>query len=241
MTEIQKLKTQLCEKQHYNFDDLLDLVKVLRSDEGCVWDREQTNKSIRNALIDETYEFIEGLDADDNELMCEELGDVLFQVIFHAQITKEDVKFDVNNVIDGICKKMIERHPHVFGDTFADTSEKVLETWEKIKNKEKERKTPYEQLKSVAVSLPSLMRCQKLLSKSYKTGLSIEKSFDEIKSEMVETLDNISSQNIAEKDIGKLLFCAVSLAKAGNIDAEQALYNQNNDFLRNFEPENNAN
>lgn len=241
MTEIKELKTQLCEREHYNFDDLLSLVKVLRSEEGCVWDREQTNKSIRNALIDETYEFIEGLDDDNNELMCEELGDVLFQVIFHTQITKEDEKFDINDVIDGICKKMIERHPHVFGDTFADTSEKVLDNWEKIKNKEKERKTPYEQLKSVAVSLPSLMRCQKLLSKSHKTELLQEKNFDDIKADFSKTLDGISNENVSEKDIGKLLFCAVSLAKAKGIDAEQALYNQNNDFLRKFEPENNTN
>ena len=158
----------LVSKSKYSFDDLCLLVGVLRSENGCPWDREQTNKSIRNCFIDETYEFIEGLDNDDNELMCEELGDVLFQIIFHADIKSDDYTFSINNVVDGICKKMILRHPHVFGDVSVANSGEVLVNWENIKNDEKSRKTPYEQLDSVSKSLPSMMRAQKLISKAKK-------------------------------------------------------------------------
>jgi tetrapyrrole methylase family protein/MazG family protein len=169
---------ELLSKNNYNFDDLCNLVSVLRSEEGCPWDREQTNKSIRNCIIDETYEFIEGLDTDDDKLMCEELGDVLFQVVFHSDIKQDNNVFDIGNVIDGICKKMILRHPHVFGTVNVADSAEVLVNWENIKNDEKQRKTPLEQLQSVSKALPSLMRAQKLQSKAAKNNLIEKASFD---------------------------------------------------------------
>ena len=155
----------------HTYEDFLKVIEELRSEHGCPWDREQTNKSIRNCFIDETYEFIEGLDTDDNKLMCEELGDVLFQIIFHADIKSDNNSFDINEIIDGICKKMILRHPHVFGDVSVKNSGEVLVNWENIKNDEKSRKTPYEQLDSVSKSLPSMMRAQKLISKAKKNCL----------------------------------------------------------------------
>lgn len=226
--------SDLISKKKYSFDDLCNLVSVLRSEDGCPWDREQTNKSIRNCIIDETYEFIEGLDNDDNALMCEELGDVLFQVIFHSDIKKDEKVFDINSVIDGICKKMILRHPHVFGDINVKNSSEVLVNWENIKNDEKHRKTPYEQLDSVAKSLPSLMRCQKLQSKAEKNSLTEKSDFnnliDSAKNELDKLKDNKNAQGI-----GNLLFHICSIARSLDVDAEETLYIENEKFLHKFE------
>ena len=128
----------LLEKEHYNIDDLNMIVGVLRSEGGCPWDMEQTHKSIRNDLIEETYEVIEAIDTDNSELMQEELGDVLLQVSFHADIEREAGNFEFSDVTDGICKKLIHRHPHVFGDVNVSTSAQVLSNWGKIKSEEKE-------------------------------------------------------------------------------------------------------
>lgn len=129
------------EKENYNFNDLVEIVKILRAPDGCPWDREQTHKSIRSNFIEETYEAVEAIDTDDLDLLKEELGDVLLQVALHAEIESEQGTFDINDVCDGICKKLIIRHPHVFGDVNADTTEKVLKNWDAIKMKTKSQKT----------------------------------------------------------------------------------------------------
>lgn len=232
--EIESIKARLVSNKNFSFDDLCDLVAVLRSENGCPWDREQTNKSIRNCFIDETYEFIEGLDNDDNELMCEELGDVLFQIMFHADIKKDDGVFAIDDVVDGICKKMILRHPHVFGDVNVSNSSEVLVNWENIKNNEKSRKTPYEQLDSVAKSLPSLMRSQKLQKKADKTGLckfeSVDKAVDNIQS----ALDCFKiSKN--KDDLGKILFAVCGVSQMMDVECEEILYIENEKFLKSFE------
>lgn len=233
MNEANKVIERLMSKSSYNFDDLCDLVTVLRSENGCPWDREQTNKSIRNCIIDETYEFIEGLDNEDNELMCEELGDVLFQIVFHSDIKRDNGAFNVNDVIDGICKKMIIRHPHVFGDVNVKNSDEVLVNWENIKNDEKKRKTPYEQLDSVAKSLPSLMRAQKLISKAQKNNLIECADFDSAVSDVKECLDNLKNTN--DRDcLGELLFKICSLARYMDVEAEEILYVENEKFLKRF-------
>ncbi|MBE6681775.1 MAG: nucleoside triphosphate pyrophosphohydrolase [Ruminococcaceae bacterium] len=233
MNEANKVIERLMSKSSYNFDDLCDLVTVLRSENGCPWDREQTNKSIRNCIIDETYEFIEGLDNEDNELMCEELGDVLFQIVFHSDIKRDNGAFNVNDVIDGICKKMIIRHPHVFGDVNVKNSDEVLVNWENIKNDEKKRKTPYEQLDSVAKSLPSLMRAQKLIGKAQKNNLIECADFDSAVSDVKECLDNL--KNINDRDcLGELLFKICSLARYMDVEAEEILYVENEKFLKRF-------
>ena len=125
------------EKKTYNLEDIRELVEILRSPDGCAWDREQTHKSVRNAMIEETYEFIEGLDKDDRTLMKEELGDVLFQVFFHARIAEESGNFSMDDIADEVCKKMVLRHPHVFGDAEIKNSKGVLEAWKAIKKQEK--------------------------------------------------------------------------------------------------------
>lgn len=223
----------LLSKEKYDFDDLCGLVSVLRSEDGCPWDREQTNKSIRNCMIDETYEFIEGLDNDDNALMCEELGDVLFQIIFHSDIKKDEAAFTVDDVIDGICKKMIMRHPHVFGDVSVSNSSEVLVNWENIKNDEKKRKTPYEQLDSVARTLPSLMRCQKLQSKAVKNNLIKELSFDEQIEAAEKKLHELKCKKNADA-LGELLFSICGISKILDVESEEILYIENEKFLKGF-------
>ena len=234
MFDAKTAKKELITKKHFEFDDLCTLVSVLRSPEGCPWDREQTNKSIRNAFIDETYEFIEGLDLNDNELMCEELGDVLFQIIFHADIKKDASVFKISDVIDGICKKMILRHPHVFGDVSVKNSGEVLVNWENIKNDEKQRKTPYEQLDSISKSLPSLMRAQKLQKKADKTQLYKLKSTTEFVSSLRNVLDEIQANGANKNNIGRLLFQCAGLCQSIDVEGEEALGIENDKFLNKF-------
>ena len=131
----------MAQKKEYVFEDLITIVEILRSEKGCPWDREQDHKSIRKDFIEETYEVIEAIDTENPALLREELGDVLLQVAFHARIEEEAGRFNIDGVANDICVKLVHRHPHVFGDVFADTSEKVLSNWEKIKSEEKERKT----------------------------------------------------------------------------------------------------
>ena len=135
MTAEEKIK-YLLEKKNYTFEDLVTLVEVLRSEKGCPWDREQTHISIRRDLIEETYEVVEALDTQDSALLREELGDLLLQIVFHAVIEKEEGRFDINDVANDICEKLIHRHPHVFGDVVASTTDKVLSNWEIIKSEE---------------------------------------------------------------------------------------------------------
>lgn len=227
-------KEYLLSKENFSFSDLCLLVKILRSEDGCPWDREQTSKSIRNCFIDEVYEFIEGLDNDDDKLMCEELGDVLFQVVFHSQIKLEEGKFSSEDVIDGICKKMILRHPHVFANLSVTGSEQVLSNWDIIKNDEKQRKTPYAQLDAVSKALPSLMRAQKLISKAEKNGLVQKESFENC----IKNIERITEEIKTTKDIskiGELLFSTASLSRLLDVEAEQALYVENERFLEKFE------
>ena len=160
MTVQEKIKA-LLQKERYCFEDLVTVVEVLRAPEGCPWDREQDHHSIRDDLIEETYEVIEAIDTDDPVLLREELGDVMLQVVFHARIEEECGVFDMDDVANDICVKLIHRHPHVFGSVQADTSEQVLTNWEMIKSEEKERKTVTDKLRAVPPMLPALMRAAK--------------------------------------------------------------------------------
>lgn len=159
------------EKDNYNVYDLVEVIRKLRSPGGCPWDIEQTHHSIRQNLIEETYEVIEAIDKEDTELLKEELGDVLLQVVFHSIIEEEQSSFNIDDVADGVCKKMIIRHPHVFSDVKADTTEQVLKNWDAIKMKTKSQNTQSEVLNGISRSLPSLMRSQKIQQKAAKGWL----------------------------------------------------------------------
>ena len=163
-------------KKTYSFDDLCLIMEILRGEDGCPWDAEQTHQSIRKNFIEETYEVIEAIDTNDSKLLREELGDVMLQVVFHTQMEKEQGTFDINDVANDVCAKLVHRHPHIFGNVNAETPEEVLKNWEAIKNVEKSRNTLYDKLNSIPSMTPALMRAQKVAKKSgeYKENSNVE-------------------------------------------------------------------
>lgn len=226
-------------KDSYGFNDLVEIMKILRSPEGCPWDREQNHKSIRQNFIEETYEAIEAIDTEDSELLKEELGDVLLQVVFHAEIEQSQGGFGIEEVCDGICKKLIERHPHVFGDVVAETSDKVLTNWDKIKMQTKAQKSQSDAIDSVARSLPALMRSTKIQQKAAKVGFdwdsaegALEKVSEEL-SELKAAMEEKNRENIHE-ELGDLLFAVVNVSRFVKVDSEKALYDSCDKFAKRF-------
>ncbi|MBP3370262.1 MAG: nucleoside triphosphate pyrophosphohydrolase [Clostridia bacterium] len=222
----------------YGFEDLVTIVEVLRSNEGCPWDKEQTHKSIRRDFIEETYEVIEAIDTDNRELLREELGDVMLQVVFHAQIETENECFTIEDVANDICVKLIHRHPHVFADVQADTSEKVLSNWEKIKSEEKERKTVTDKLRAIPPMLPALMRAEKVGKKAScfdfpDTDSVMEKVYEEL-DELKDAMTNGSKDNVAE-EMGDLLLTVTSLCRKLGVESEVALSRATDKFIDRFE------
>ncbi len=227
------------EKQKYSFDDLVEIVKVLRSPNGCPWDREQTHKSIRSNFIEETYEAVEAIDTEDTELLKEELGDVLLQVALHAEMESEKDIFTIDDVCDGICKKLIIRHPHVFSNVNADTTEQVLKNWDAIKMQTKSQKSQTQAMQSVSKALPSLMRSSKIQQKAAKVGFdwenvdgALEKLFEEC-NELKKAIENNDKDNQRE-EIGDVLFSVVNVARFLDIDSEHALYDACDKFTDRF-------
>ncbi len=215
-----ELIASLLEKELFCFDDLVEIMRLLRSEEGCPWDMEQTHGDIRSCMIEEAYEVVEAIDNNDAELLKEELGDVLFQVVFHSRIEDEKGVFRVNDVIDGICKKMIHRHPHVFLKENLKSSEEVIDRWEEIKIEEKQRKMLSSRLRAIPPMLPALMRAQKVIK---KLGITEEKTTADFIEEFRTSMEEISHSQNAERALGRLLFSATMLSVALGLDAEQQL------------------
>ena len=235
---ILEMKKALLQKSQYDFDDLVEIVKILRSPEGCPWDREQDHKSIRNGLIEETYEVIEAIDTEDPVLLREELGDVLLQIVFHAGIEEDAGRFDIDNVANDICAKLIHRHPHVFGDISVENTEQVLSNWEQIKSEEKERVTVTDKLRSIPPMLPALMRATKVGKKASMFDFeTTELVMDKIAEEMVEVSEAVESgvQCDIEEEIGDLLLTVTSLCRKLDVDAEAALNKATEKFINRFE------
>lgn len=227
------------QKESYNIEDLIEIVGLLRSEGGCPWDKEQTHESIRSDFIEEVYEAIEAIDLKDTALLREELGDVLLQVVFHCQIEHEQEHFAFEDICDELCKKLIVRHPHVFGNVKADDTQQVLKNWDNIKKETKGQKTYTDTLESVAKSLPALMRAQKVGKRAMRAGMdfgSSEDAFECIKSETAELEQAISSGNKQEieDEFGDLLFSCVNTARHLGIDSEQALTDATEKFIRRF-------
>lgn len=226
-------------KQKYSIDDLVEIMRLLRSENGCPWDREQTHASIRKDFIEETYEAIEAIDKQDSHLLCEELGDVLMQVVFHAQIEAEKQVFDFSDVTDGVCKKLIERHPHVFGDVQVDSTDDVLVNWDKIKSKSKQRNTVTDKMLAVPRQLPALMRAEKIQKRAAKVGFdwpSSDGAFQKLSEESEElksAVQNEDRQNI-EEELGDLLFSVVNVARFLEVDPEEALTRATDKFQNRF-------
>ena len=227
----------LVERETYTLDDLCLLLRVLRADGGCPWDREQTHHTIRKDLIEETYEVVEAIDTDNPALLKEELGDLLLQVAFHTEIAEEEHQFLMSEVITGVCVKLIHRHPHVFGDTIAETSEEVLSNWEKIKTEEKQRLSLTDQIKAVPPMLPALMRAYKVGKKAAAFDFpDADAVFDKLDEECDEVRRAVEHGDRAEIDeeISDLLFTAVSLSRKLGTEPEKALYDATEKFIARF-------
>ena len=227
----------LLAKEKYSFDDLVEIMALLRGEGGCPWDREQTHASIRNNFIEETYEVIEAIDTENPELMREELGDVLLQIVFHADMAKEEGTFEIGDVTDEICKKLIHRHPHVFADTVAETSSKVLEAWEAIKSEEKSRKTVTDKLTSIPPMFPALMRATKVGKKASCFDFpDVESVMDKVSEELVEVSEAMGTgdKEAISEEIGDLLLSITSLCRKLDVDPEKALNDATNKFIRRF-------
>ena len=237
MTTEKKIE-MLLSKERYCFDDLVVLVEVLRSDKGCPWDREQTHKSIRKDLIEETYEVVEAIDTDDPALLREELGDLMLQVVFHAGIEAEEGRFTIDDVANDICAKLIHRHPHVFGDVVAENTDKVLSNWEIIKSEEKSRNTVTDKLRAIPAMLPALMRAEKVGKKAKCFDFSdADEVLDKVSEELVELSDAICSEdkNDIEEEMGDLLLSITSLCRKLGIEPEVALNRATDKFIDRFE------
>jgi tetrapyrrole methylase family protein/MazG family protein len=213
-------------KARYDVYDLQRIVKLLRGPGGCPWDAEQTHQSIRRNFLEEAYEAVEAIDEEDSAHLCEELGDVLMQVIFHSDIEACAGRFDLNDVADMSCRKLISRHPHVFGDVTVSGSAEVIDNWEVLKRAEKRHDTIGESLDAVAKSLPALWRAEKIQKKAAKAGFDwpdISGAMDKLREELTELTDALQTNGNAGEELGDLLFSAVNVARFIGADPEEIL------------------
>ena len=224
-------------KDSYGVKDLEEIVRILRAPGGCPWDAEQTHQSIRRNFLEEAYEAVEAIDEGSPEHLEEELGDVLLQVVMHARMEQEAGRFDLDGVADGICKKLIYRHPHVFGDAAVSGTGEVLSNWEALKRKEKGQATNTDALEAVARALPALWRAEKVQKKARKAGFDwpdVSGALDKL-SEELEELKTAAAEgtNVAE-ELGDLLFSAVNAARFLKVDPEDALNGATDKFIGRF-------
>lgn len=230
---------KITEKKRYDFNDLREIMEILRSENGCPWDKEQTHASIRNNFIEETYEVVEGIDSNDNDILKEELGDVLLQVVFHTRMAEEEGAFNIDDVTDGICKKLIRRHPHIFAEVKASTSEEVLNNWDEIKKEEKKRKTATDNLRSVSSAMPALLRAGKIQQKAAKAGFSysdMKSAVNKINEKYQEICEALKEKDPkdCEDEWGDILFAVSCAIKLAGLEPEQILYKANERFIERF-------
>lgn len=225
------------QKAQYTVEDLRRIVALLRAPGGCPWDGAQTHESIRRNFIEEAYEVAEAIDEQSPAHLKEELGDVLLQVVFHASLEEDAGRFDLDDVADGICKKLIFRHPHVFGTAAADTSEEVLVNWEALKRQEKGQQTTADAMDAVARSLPALWRADKLQSKAAKAGFEfadVSGALDKLDEEMRELREAAERGTNFSEEFGDVLFAAVKAGRFLNVDPEDALNATCEKFIARF-------
>ena len=220
-----------------SFQKLVDIMTRLRSEDGCPWDRVQTSETLKPYLIEETYELIEAIDEKEPVKIREELGDLLLQIVFHAQIAKDQEEFDINDVIEGISSKMVSRHPHVFGDAKFETPEEVTKQWQD--RKKEEGKFKESALEGVPKELPSLLRAHRLQSRAAKVGFDWEKvedvfgKLDEELKEFKVALGNKDKKEI-EDELGDILFVLVNISRFVGVNAEEALRKTISKFISRF-------
>ncbi len=221
------------------FNKLIEIVDTLMSENGCPWDKVQTRETLKPYLVEETYETLEALDGNNPDQIKEELGDLLYQILFHAKISEKKNEFNITDVIQSISDKMVHRHPHVFKEENLETPEEVVTQWEEIKSKEKGKADRKSVLDGIPSHLPGLMRAQKLQKKAAKQGFDwdqISQVFDKLDEEVAEFKEAVLSGNETDmaSEMGDILFVLVNIAKFKNIDAEEALRATNNKFIKRF-------
>lgn len=226
-------------KDNYDINDFLRLVTVLRSPGGCPWDRKQTHESIKKNFIEETYEAVEAINKADAEGLKEELGDVLLQVAMHSEIESEKGSFDFNDVVNDICKKLVVRHPHVFGDAAAQSSDEALQNWDQVKLKTKGMKKQGEAMIKVPREFPALMRAQKVQEKAAKAGFDwddINGAVDKLHEE-IDELETALAAGVGkdiEEEFGDVLFSCVNVSRFIGADSEEALTASTDKFIKRY-------
>lgn len=222
----------LTAKETYDFEDLRDVVTILRGVGGCPWDREQDHHSIRRGMIEECYEVVEAIDREDPVLLREELGDVLLQVLFHADMERDAGRFTFDDVAGDECAKMIHRHPHVFGTVKADTSAQVLENWEAIKTQEKQRVTLADKLNAIPPMLPALLRADKVGKKTESDAALSDAEMICALHENLDAFANAEGREEQARAMGELLFRLTGLCRRADIDGEEALSAETDRVIR---------
>lgn len=226
-------------KEKYTFEDLLDLMEKLRGENGCPWDREQTHESLKRYMVEETYEALEAIEENNDDMIKEELGDVLLQVVFHSQIAREEERFEASDVVDGICRKIIERHTHVFGEDIAEDPEAVLKNWDRIKNKSKGLDSHTEKIASIPKTYPALLRSLKIQEKAAKAGFdwdeadgAIDKTMEEIGEFMAACKSH--DKKAIRAEMGDLFFSLVNVCRFLDIEPEITLNETSDKFINRF-------
>lgn len=226
-------------KDYYDLADFREIIKILRSPGGCPWDIEQTHESIRRNLLEEAYEVCEAIDSKDPDHLKEELGDLLMQVIFHSRMEEEKGVFNLDDVADAACKKLIFRHPHVFGSVEVSDSNEVLKNWDELKREEKSQSTVSKSMVDVAESLPALWRAEKIQKKARKAGFDwpeVSGAMDKLSEETQElfrAMEKGSANDVAE-ELGDMLFTLVNVARFMKVDPEAALHKSCEKFISRF-------
>ena len=223
-----------------SFRKLIEIVDTLMGENGCPWDNVQTRESLKPYLVEETYEVLEALDTNDPDQIKDELGDLLYQILFHSKISSKNNEFDIKDVLDNLKEKMVRRHPHVFKEGQINTPDQVIERWEEIKKEEKTHSNHPSILDSVPKQLPSLLKAQKLQKKAAKEGFDwdeISDVFDKLDEEISEFKSAVleGKGTDIQSELGDILFVLVNIAKFKKIDAEEALRSTNNKFIKRFQ------
>ena len=221
----------------YTFNDLLEIMRVLRSDNGCPWDKAQDHQSIKYALLEEACEAMEALDKKGSDAFSDELGDVLLQVVFHSQIGSENDTFTIDDVLNKVCTKLISRHTHIFGTDKSNSSDNALDIWEKNKKKEKGLMTQTEIMRDVCSCLPQLIRAEKVQKKAAKVGFDwpdVSGAVDKMSEELEEVKAAMAGNGDVAEELGDLLFAVVNASRFLNVDAEMALHAASDKFATRF-------